>query len=134
MSDFAYKRAKREADAEPLVVAVDDGTDNGVRLTLKPRLGTQALEAIARTHNEDPNGMFDFLRAQMTGDSFKAFLSLDLDIEDELPRFVEGLIALYGDPGKSDGSPTSSSNDGASSNPISSASTESTPKVGSPVG
>lgn len=113
-----FKRAKREQKAEPLTFEVE-----GDEFALAPKMSTRALEAVGRATKEDPSAMFDFLRAQMIGDSYDRFLDLDLDIEDELPGFIEFVLGLYGDPGKSDGSPTQSSSDGEPSKQTASAST-----------
>jgi hypothetical protein len=105
-----FERAKREHDAKPLTFEVE-----GDQFSLHPKLGTRALEAVGRATKEDPSAMFDFLRAQFAGDGdYERFLDLDLDIEDELPGFVEFILGLYGDPGKSSGSPEPSESAGTS--------------------
>jgi hypothetical protein len=105
-----FTRAKREHDAKPITFEVE-----GEQFALRPKMTTRALEAIGRAQKSDVSAMFDFLRAQLLEDGYDRVLALDLDVEDELPAFIEFVAGMYGDAGKSDGSPTSSSSDGTSS-------------------
>lgn len=118
MAGPQFQRAKRERNPEPITFDVE-----GDEFALHPKLSTRALEAIGRASKEDISAMFDFLRFQFVGDSYDRFLDLDLDLEDELPGFIEFVVGLYGEPGKSDGSPTSSRTGGTSSKQTVSAST-----------
>lgn len=96
----SFERAKREnQDTKPIVFEIE-----GETFSLAPKIGTRALEAVGRATKEDPTAMFDFLDAMMVEDSYERFLALDLDVESELPAFVEFVMSLYGDTGKAGGS------------------------------
>lgn len=115
-----FTRAKREHDAKPLTFEVE-----GDQFSLHPKLSTRALEAVGRATKGDPSAMFDFLKAQFaTAEDYDQFLDLDLDTDDELPGFFEFLLGMYGDSGKSAGSPGSSTTAGTSSKQTSSGSTD----------
>lgn len=123
MSNFAYKRAKRERAPEPLTFTVDDE-----EFALAPKLGTKALEGFARASGGDPSGAFDALRALLVGDSYDRFVDLDLD-EVELVEVLQEIAKVYDDSGKSSSSPASSNGTGASSTRTSSPTTGSTSAI-----
>jgi hypothetical protein len=110
------------------------------------RLGTKALEPIGRLQEDEITAMFQAIDAMLVerpvadelpdatdpirepaGSSYKRFVDLDLDLEEELPDVFKLILGLYGlTPGESEASSTFSDDDEANSTPTSDASTRPT--------
>lgn len=117
--NFAYKRPKRDKAAEKTFTIDDDS------FRLRPKIGTVALDAIGRAQADetDPAALCGALRALLADDAeYARFIALDLD-DEELAEVIQGIVGMYGDAGKSSGSPRRSKSNGASSKPTSLAST-----------
>jgi hypothetical protein len=137
-----FKRKKR-AKKDPHEMEIGDQS-----FLFAPRLGTKALEPIGRLPEDEILAMFQAIKAMLVerpvadelpdatvpvlepeGTSYRRFVDLDLDVEDELPDVFKLIIGLYGlTPGESPASLISSDDDEAKSTPTSDASTPSTSK------